>query len=51
MLSTAVGMDVFEDFAEIAQTELLTIDDGTTIRGFKKELAWNAAYYKLAGGL
>jgi L-arabinose isomerase len=51
VLSTAVGMDVFEDFAEIAQTELLTIDEGTTIRGFKKELAWNAAYYKLAGGL
>ena len=51
VLTTAVGMDVFEDFAEIARTELLTIDDGTTIRGFKKELAWNAAYYKLAGGL
>ncbi|BCW70940.1 hypothetical protein NicSoilB8_19840 [Arthrobacter sp. NicSoilB8] len=43
-------MDVFEDFAEIAQTELLTIDDGTTIRGFKNELAWIAAFYKLDGG-
>ncbi len=51
VLSTQVGMDVFEDFAEIARTELLTIDEGTTIRQFKKELAWNAAYYKLAGGL
>jgi L-arabinose isomerase len=51
VLSTAVGMDVFEDFAEIAKTELLTIDEGTTIKQFKKELNWNAAYYKLAGGL
>ena len=51
VLSTAVGMDVFEDFAEIARTELLTIDEHTTIKQFKKELAWNAAYYKLAGGL
>jgi L-arabinose isomerase len=30
VLSTQVGVDVFEDFAEIAQTELLTIDEGTT---------------------
>ncbi|MBT2523142.1 L-arabinose isomerase, partial [Arthrobacter sp. ISL-28] len=51
VLSTQVGMDVFEDFADIAQTELLTIDQGTTIKQFKKELAWNAAYYKLASGL
>ncbi|MCU1532470.1 MAG: L-arabinose isomerase, partial [Arthrobacter sp.] len=48
---TAVGLDVFEDFAEIARTELLTIDEGTTIKGFKKELNWNAAYYRLAGRL
>lgn len=45
------GMDVFEDFAEMARTELLTIDEDTTIRQFKKDLDWNAAYYKLAGGL
>ena len=51
VLSTQVGMDVFEDFAEIARTELLTIDEGTTIRQFKKDLNWNAAYYKLAGGI
>jgi L-arabinose isomerase len=51
VLSTQVGVDVFEDFAEIAQTELLTIDEGTTLKQFKKELAWNAAYYRLAGRL
>ena len=36
VLSTQVGMDVFEDFADIAQTELLTIDDGTTIRAVQE---------------
>ena len=51
VLSTQVGIDVFEDFAEIAKTELLTIDEDTTIRQFKKDLNWNAAYYKLAGGI
>ena len=44
-------MDVLEDFADIAKTELLTIDEDTTIRQFKKDLNWNAAYYKLASGL
>jgi hypothetical protein len=48
VLSTQVGGDVFEDFPEIAKTELLTSDEGTTIRQFKKDLNWNAAYYKLA---
>ena len=51
MLTTAVGVEVFEDFAEIARTELLVIDEAPPSRQFKKELAWNAAYYKLAGGL
>ncbi len=51
VLSTQVGVETFEDFAEMAQTELLTIDEGTTLREFKKEIRWNQAYYKLAGGL
>ncbi|POH57864.1 L-arabinose isomerase [Arthrobacter glacialis] len=51
VLSTQVGVETFEDFAEMAQTELLTIDEGTTISAFKKEIRWNQAYYKLAGGL
>ncbi len=50
-LTTAVGMDVFEDFAEMAGIELLTIDEGTTLRGFSRELRWNQAYYRLAQGL
>jgi L-arabinose isomerase len=51
VLSTQVGVDVFTDFADIAGTELLTIDDGTTARGFLRELRWNQAYYRLAQGL
>jgi L-arabinose isomerase len=30
--SAAVGIDVFRDFAESAQTELLVIDESTTAR-------------------
>ncbi|MGV8976836.1 MAG: L-arabinose isomerase [Cellulomonas sp.] len=51
VLTTAVGVDAFEDFAEIAKTELLVIDHDTTRRGFRQEVRWNAAYYRLAQGL
>lgn len=51
VLSTAVGAEAFADFAEIADTELLVIDESTTARGFARELKWNAAYYRLAQGL
>jgi L-arabinose isomerase len=50
VMSTAVGVEVFEDFAAIAKTELLTIDDATTLRGFQNEVRWNQAYYRLAQG-
>ena len=48
--TTAVGAEAFEDFAEIARTELVLIDRDTTIRGLRKELRWNGAYYRLAQG-
>jgi len=51
VLSTAVGVEAFEDFAEMARTELLVIDEATTSRGFAREVKWNAAYYRLAQGL
>jgi len=51
VLSTAVGLEEFEDLADILRTELLHIGDGTTTRGFLKELRWNQAYYRLAEGL
>jgi L-arabinose isomerase len=49
--SQAVGLDVVEDFAEMIDVELLSIDAGTTVRGFKKELAWTSAYRHLAGAV
>ena len=51
VLTTAVGVDAWEDFAEIARAELLIIDEDTTLRGFAREVKWNAAYYRLAQGL
>jgi L-arabinose isomerase len=38
-------------FARIAGMELLVIDDATTARGFRDQLRWNQAYYRLAEGL
>ncbi len=51
VMTTAVGIEVFRDFAEIAKTELVVIDDETTVRGFQRELRWNQAYYRLAQGI
>ncbi|MUK01539.1 L-arabinose isomerase [Vibrio cholerae] len=48
VLTTAIGLDVFEDFADIAEVELLRIDADTKLRDFQRELRWNAAYYRLA---
>jgi L-arabinose isomerase len=49
-LSTAVGMDVWESFAEMAGMELLVIDETTTVRGFRDAMRWNQAHYRLAQG-
>lgn len=51
VLSTAVPLEVVEDFAEMVATEILVIDDDTTPRSFQRELRWNAAYHRLAEGL
>ena len=51
VMTTAVGLEVFRDFATMAGIELLEIDESTTLRGFQRELRWNHAYYKLAQGL
>jgi L-arabinose isomerase len=50
VLSTAVGVEEIDDFAEIMRTELLVIDADTTMRGFAHEIRWNQAYYRLAQG-
>ncbi|BDZ51925.1 hypothetical protein GCM10025867_41660 [Frondihabitans sucicola] len=51
VMSTAVGLEAFEDFALMAGTELLIIDEETRLREFRREVQWNAAYYRLARGL
>ena len=42
--SQAVGLEVIEDFAEMVDVELLSIDADTTARQFRKEVRWSAAY-------
>jgi len=51
VMSTAIGVDVFQDWAEIAGAELLVIDNTTSVRAFQKEVRWNSAYYRLAQGM
>jgi L-arabinose isomerase len=46
----AIGMEAITDFAEIADMELVSIDAGTTIPVFKRELRWNQVYYALNRG-
>ncbi|RWZ59298.1 L-arabinose isomerase [Labedella populi] len=51
VMSTAVGIEAFEDFARIAGVELLVIDESTTLRAFEQEVRWNAVYHRIADGL
>jgi L-arabinose isomerase len=51
VLSTAVSLEVLEDFTEMVGTEMVVIDDDTTPRSIRRELRWNAAYHRLAEGL
>ncbi|GAA1542286.1 L-arabinose isomerase [Microbacterium ginsengiterrae] len=51
VMSTAVGLDAFRDFAEMAELELLVIDESTTLPEFRNQVRWNQAYHRLAQGL
>jgi L-arabinose isomerase len=46
-----VDVEVFRDFAEMSGTELLVIDEATSVREFQRELRSNHAYYRLAQGV
>ncbi|GIF03334.1 L-arabinose isomerase [Actinoplanes siamensis] len=48
VLTQAVGAEVLRDFATMAQTELLLIDDRTTTDDFADRVRWNQAYHRLA---
>ncbi len=47
VMTTALGLEYFEDLADIAAVELAVIDEATTVRGFTEALRWNMAYYRL----
>jgi L-arabinose isomerase len=49
--SQAIGLDVIEDFAEMLDVELLSIDAQTDARQFARELRWTQAYRHVAGGV
>jgi L-arabinose isomerase len=46
-LTTALGLEPIQDFATIADVELVATDADTTSVGFDRELRWNAPYYYL----
>jgi L-arabinose isomerase len=50
-MSTAVGLEPFQDYATMAGVELAVIGEGTTAAGFQRELRWEAAYRRLAAPL
>src|SRR5215467_5401002 len=50
-MSTAVGIEAFADYARMARTELLVIDETTTALEFENRIRANAAYYRLARGI
>jgi len=51
VLTQSVGAGVLKDFARMAETELVLIDEDTTTDAFADRLRWNQAYYRLANGL
>ncbi len=51
VFTAALGLEAFADLAEIAGIELVSIDEGTSLRELERELRWNQASYRLAGSL
>ena len=47
VFSKAITTEFIEDFAEIADMELVVIDNQTITRDFKEKLRWNEVYYYL----
>lgn len=51
VLTTALGGEELDDLAQMLRTELVVIDEDTTMRHFARELRWNQAYHRLAQSL
>ena len=49
--SMALTAEHMQDFADIADIEVVTIDEDTEINDFKKEMRWNELYYYLNKGI
>jgi L-arabinose isomerase len=47
VLTQAVGAETLRDFATMAETELLLIDERTTVDDFIDRVRWNQAYYRM----
>ncbi len=47
----ALSSEHFDDYAEMAGIECLTIDETTALRGFRSELRWNEAAFALSRGI
>ena len=45
--SQNISIEYLEDFADMADMELLVIDEETEVQSFKQELRWNEAYYRM----
>jgi len=48
VLSTSLTSEHLADLADMIDTELVLIDDDTSVRRFRQELRWNQAYRRLA---
>jgi L-arabinose isomerase len=48
--SQAVTPEHLRDYADMADVELVLIDEDTRLIELRKELRWNEAYYSMAGG-
>jgi L-arabinose isomerase len=48
--SMAITSEYLQDFADMADVEMVLIDENTTISEFKKELRWNNVYYTMNRG-
>ena len=51
VLTNSVSEATIQDFARIADVELVNIDSSTTSVSIRKELQWSSAYYRLAAKL
>ncbi|CAB4744586.1 unannotated protein [freshwater metagenome] len=51
VLTTAVPVQALRDFAEIADIELVLIDEETRLDQLRDRLRWDAAYFRLRQGL